>query len=148
VAAGLTLLSDPLSVRAYARTAPFYWASPDLVPEVARMIRDHAGPYLDKVMARPSVLVGTAKDGFPNDGPWYRVIDTQHWHVAHAGSNGAGPPGAAMSGFLAQAWLCGAPAVRIDDWTDVPWCQADYWYVEKCAAAVNAYGKAGWTEAK
>ena len=107
-----------------------------------------AGPYLDKVMARPSVLMGTAKDGFPNDGPWYRVIDTQHWYVAHAGSNGAGPPGAAMSGFLGQAWLCGAPAARLDDWTDVPWCQADYWYIEKCAAAVNAYGKAGWTEAK
>jgi len=130
------------------RTAPAYWASPWLVPEVARMLRDHAGPYLDTVKAQPSVLVGTTKEGFPSDGPWYQVFDSRHWFTAHAGTSGACPPGTAMSGFLAQAWLCRATPEQLDDWTDIPWCQADYWYIQKCAVAINAYGGAGWVEAK
>jgi hypothetical protein len=128
------------------KTAPHYWASPWLVPEVARMLRDHAGAYLDRVEALPSVLVGAAADGFASDGPWYRVYDSHQWFTAHAGSNGACPPGTAMSGFLAQAWLCRAPAEKLDDWTDIPWCQADYWYIQKCAVAIDAYGGAGWTD--
>jgi len=130
------------------KTAPHYWASPWLVPEVARMLRDHAGPYLDQVKARPSVLVGTTREGYPSDGPWYDVFDSHQWFTAHAGSNGACPPGVAMSGFLTQAWLCVAPPEKLDDWTDIPWCQADYWYVQKCAVAINAYGKAEWVEAR
>jgi hypothetical protein len=128
------------------KTAPFYWSSPWLTPEVARMLRDHAGAYLDQIKTRSNVLVGTKKDGFPNDGPWYDVIDAQHWHLAHLGSNGAFPPCAAMSGFGVQALLFNAPAEKLDGWTDIPWCQADYWYVQKCALAIHAYNRAGWTK--
>jgi len=49
-----------------------------------------------------------------------------------------------MSGFLVRVSLFNAPAERLDDWTGVPWCQPDYWYVQKCAVAINAYGAAGW----
>lgn len=126
------------------RTAPFYWSSPWLVPEVGRMIRDHAAFALDVLKLRPNVLAGTAKDGFANDGPWHVVHDPHHWFLAHAGSNGAVPPCSPMSGFLVRAYLFQAPAERLDDWTDIPWCQADYWHIQKCAVAINAYGKAGW----
>ena len=126
-------------------TAPCYWSSPWLTPEVGRMLRDHAGEYLDELKRLPNVFAGTDRDGFPNEGPWYRVIDPHHWYLAHAGSNGAAPPCSPMSGFLAQAYLFRAPAERLDDWTDIPWCQADYWYIQKCAVAINAYNSTGWT---
>ena len=109
------------------------------------MLRDHAGPYLEQIQARSNVFVGMKKDGFPNDGPWYDVIDAQHWYLSHLGSNGAVPPCAAMSGFSAQALLFSAPAPRLDDFTDIPWCQADYWYIQKCALALHAYERSGWT---
>lgn len=128
-------------------TSPLYWSSPWLTPEVGRLLRDHAGKWLDAVAARPGVFEGTAKDGFANDGPWYDVLDQHHWYLAHAGSNGAVTPCASMSGFLSQAWLLGAPAERLDDWTDVPWCPADYWFIEKCAVAARAYEGAKWTPA-
>lgn len=130
------------------KTAPFYWSSPWLTPEVARMLHDHAGAYLDQIKVRSNVLAGTKKDGFPNDGPWYDVIDSQHWHVSHLGSNGAVPPCAPMSGFLSQVLLFNAPAEKLDDWTDIPWCQADYWYIQKCALAIGAYNQRSWTKLK
>jgi hypothetical protein len=128
------------------KTALYYWSSPWLTPEVARMLRDHAGAYLDQIKARSNVFVGRKKDGFPNDGPWYDVIDAQHWYVSHLGSNGAVPPCAAMSGFGVQALLFQAPAATLDGWTDIPWCQADYWYIQKCALAIGAYGPDGWVK--
>lgn len=128
------------------QTAPMYWSSPWLTPEVARMLRDHAGDWLDELAGTPNVFVGDESDGFANEGPWYRVIDAHHWYVTHLGSNGSVTPDSPMSGFLVQAWLFNAPAEDLDTWTDTPWCQADYWYIQKCAVAIIAYGQAGWRD--
>jgi len=130
------------------RTAPYYWSSPWLTPEVGRLLRDNAGEYLDEVKKQPNVLAGTKDDGFGHEGPWYVVIDPHHWYTTHAGSNGAAPPCSPMSGFLAQAYLMGAPPEKLDDWTDIPLCQADYWYVQKCAVAITAYGAAKWERSR
>lgn len=128
------------------RTAPYYWSSPWLVPEVARMLRDHAGEFLVKVEKTSPVLVGSKEDGFENEGPHYRVFDTNHWWVNHLGSNGAVPPCSVMSGFLVRALLWEVDAKALDEATDIPWCQADYWYIQKCATAIAAYEKPGWTK--
>jgi hypothetical protein len=126
------------------KTAPFYWSSPWLTPEIARMLRDHAGSYLDQIKARPNIFEGAKKDGFPNDGPWLDVIDAHHCHLAHAGSNGAVPPCSPMSHFLVKALLFQASAERLDDLTDIPWCQADYWYIQKCALTLSVYCGVSW----
>lgn len=128
------------------RTSPAYWSSPWLTPEVGRMLRDSAGGFIDKVKATPNVFKGTYERNGREVGPRYLVWDPHHWYVQHLGSHGSVPPCSAMSGFLVQAYLFKTRPEKLDDWTDVPLCQADYWYVQKCAVAINAYERAGWTK--
>lgn len=128
------------------RDVPAYWCGPWLTPEVARMLRDHAGGWIDGIKGRNSVFVGTKKDGFPNDGPWIMAWDAHHWFVSGLGSQGADPPMASMAGFLVHAWLWNEPPERLDNWTDIPLCQGDYWYIQKCAVALAAYENGEWAK--
>ncbi len=126
------------------RTAPMYWSSPWLVPEVARLIDDHAGEWAGEILARSNIYKGTDKDGFETPGPHYRVIDPHHWYVTHLGSNGAQLPCGPMSGFLVRAYFTEPTDKQIATWVDIPWAQADYWFIQKCAVALDRIGRGGW----
>ena len=121
-----------------------YCCSEWLTPEVARMIRDTAGTYLDEINTRSHIFKMTDKDGYHDKGPWIRVIEPYMWYQAQMGSNGGMTPGHSMASFLTKAWLFNEPAEKLDNWIDIPWCQADYWYVEKCAITINSYEKTKW----
>ena len=125
-----------------------YCCSEWLTPEVARMIRDTAGTYLDEINETSHIFKLTDKDGCYDKGPWIRVIEPYMWYQAQMGSNGGMAPGHSMAGFLAKAWLFNEPAKKLDNWIDVPWCQADYFFVEKCAITINTYEKAKWNKIK
>lgn len=132
------------------KTAPQHWSSPWLTPEVGRLLRDNAGPLIEKVKAAPAILKldTEVRRNQETPGPHYYVLDDEHWWTTRLGSNGAVPPDAPMSGFLAQRYIFQASAERLDDWLDIPWVQADYWFIQKCAVTINAYENVGWQPVK
>jgi hypothetical protein len=39
--------------------------------------------------------------------------------------------------FAGAAWVEQVPARQLWEWVDVPWCHGDYYFMEKCAAALE-----------
>jgi len=59
------------------RSAPFLWSDPYLTPEVARMLRDHAGAWLDELSRLSSVGILPAYD-------WdRRLVEGRHDYRRH-----------------------------------------------------------------
>lgn len=95
--------------------APYLWSDPYLAPEAARMLRDHAGAWLDQLKTTPSVgelpargwdeqNVAGAKD--------YRAINPYTWYHAWGGQGEGVRPRTVMGAFLTNAYLFIASADR------------------------------------
>jgi hypothetical protein len=127
------------------RSAPFLWSDPALCPEVARLIRDAAGPWLDELAKTPNVGDLPATDWGHKPVPGrrdYYVMNPYTWYHAW-GSQGEGiRPRTVMGAFLANAWLFNAPPEKAVETLDIPWCKADLYYVGKLVVLIQTGEKA------
>jgi hypothetical protein len=133
------------------QSAPFLWSDPSLCPEVARLLRDAAGPWLDELAKTPNVgnLPATDWGNKPVPGRWdHYVMNPYTWYHAWGGQGEGIRPRTVMGAFLANAWLLNAPPAAVAQTVDIPWCKADLYYVGKLVAAIQAAEKPGWVAVK
>lgn len=129
------------------KSAPYLWSDPYLVPEIGRLLRDHAGPWLDTLAGSPNSCVVQARewDGKPVPGNQDRqVINPHTWYHAWGGQGEGIRPRTVLGAYLVHAYLFRTPAERLAELRDIPWCPADPYYARKLVAAIEAAGKAGW----
>lgn len=70
------------------KSAPCHWSDPYLVPEIGRLLRDHAGPWLDTLAKWPNSGIVQAHDwdGKPVPGNKdMQVINPHTWYHARGG---------------------------------------------------------------
>lgn len=142
--AALTLAHKP---------APYLWSDPYLVPEAARLLRDHAGKWIVELKQSPNSADLPAYEGEEGGGHKplpgkknKRVTNPFTWYQAWGGQGEGVRPRTVLGAFLANAWLFQAPAERIAETRDIPWCPADLYYVRKLVTAIQATEKVGWTK--
>jgi hypothetical protein len=116
------------------KSAPFLWCDDALTPEIARLLRDGAGAWLDELATTPNVGQVPAVDWSKNVVPGVvkqRVINPYTWFYAW-GNHGEGVhPRTVFAAYLAHAWLLGASNEDLDTYLDIPWCQADLYHLRK-----------------
>ena len=116
------------------RSAPYLWCDESLVPEVALLLRDHAGPWLDQLAKTSPVGNLPAVDWdnhlVPNRRD-YRVINPHTWYQAWGGQGEGVRPRTVMAAFLVNSTLFQVPKERITQTRDIPWCKADLYYLRK-----------------
>jgi hypothetical protein len=122
------------------KASPYLWSDPSLVPEVARLLRDGAGKWLDELARTPNVGDLPARDWdgkiVPNKRD-KRVINPYTWYHAWGGQGEGIRPPSVLGAFLASARLFQAPADRVAETRDIPWCKADLYYVRKLVVALR-----------
>jgi hypothetical protein len=132
----------------HLRSAAFLWSDPYLVPEVARLLRDNAGAWLDELDRLPPVGMLPAKDwdNRPIAGRKdQRVINRHTWFHAWGGQGEGLRPRTVMGAFLVHARLFAATPERVAGTLDVPWCKADLYHLRKLVVALQAAEGAAWT---
>jgi len=123
------------------KAAPYLWSDPSLVPEVAEALRDGAGKWLDELAKTGNVGDLPARDWDGKIVPGKRdkrVINPYTWYHAWGGQGEGIRPPSVLGAFLANARLFQAPADRVAETRDIPWCKADLYYVRKLVAAIRA----------
>jgi hypothetical protein len=131
------------------QAAPCLWSDPDLCPEVARLLRDAAGPWLDELAKTPNVGDLPAVDWNNKVVPGKRdnyVMNPYTWYHAWGGQGEGIRPRTVLGAFLAHARLFNAPAATVRQTLDIPWCQADLYYALKLVAALQAAEPAQWVK--
>jgi hypothetical protein len=66
------------------------------------------------------------------------------WFHAGGGQGEGIRPRTVHGAFLANTYLLGAPAEKVAETVDVPWCKADLTYAAKLIVAIQAAEKAEW----
>ena len=120
--------------------APFLWSDPSLCPEIGRLLRDAAGPWLDELAKTPSVGNLPAVDWDGRVVPGRRdffATNAYTWQHAWGGQGEGVRPRTVLGAYLVQAWLFRVPAEQLADDRDIPWCQADLYYAVKLAALLS-----------
>jgi len=133
------------------KSAPYLWSDPDMTPEIGRLVRDAAGPWLDELAKTPSVgnLPATDWDNKPAPGMRdYYVMNPYTWYHAWGGQGEGIRPHSVMGAFLANAYLLDAPAEKVAATVDIPWCKADLYYALKLIVAIQAAERTEWGEVK
>jgi hypothetical protein len=100
-----------------------------LSPDVARLIAAYARPVEQQLMAG---YVDAQRPG------WWLA-----WNVEQLWRNEA-PfqlPTTPLEIFTARALLLSEPAGRLANWLDLPWCQADEFYIQKLALTLWCGGQ-------
>lgn len=97
----------------------------DLTPEIARLVVAGAPAAVEAVWGTFETLCPT----------WALVGEERQ---VHYGENFVDPPGFAGGAFKALAWLRKAPAAELSRRVDLPFCQADLYYLTKLALALEA----------
>jgi hypothetical protein len=123
------------------KSAPYLWCDEYLVPETARLLRDHAGQWLDELAKTPAVGNLPAVDWDNNLVPNRRdnrVINPHTWYHAWGGQGEGLRPRTVMAAFLVNATLFNAPKARISQTRDIPWCKADLYYLRKLTTELAA----------
>lgn len=123
------------------QAAPFLWSDHYLIPEVARMLRDHAGAWLDELKQTPNVGDQPAYDWNRKlvPGAVDKVALNPFTHLYAWGGQGEGiRPRTVLAAFLVNAWLFNASPEQIAEARDIPWCKADLYHVRKLVAALRA----------
>jgi hypothetical protein len=100
-----------------------------LTPDVGRVLAAYARPVEADLMAR---YVDQLRPG------WWLA-----WNVEQLMRNEAPNqlPTTPLEIFTARALVLGEPAARLRVFLDLPWCQADEFYLEKLALALHALGR-------
>lgn len=122
------------------QAAPYLWSDHYLTPEVARLLRDHAGAWLDGIKKTPSVGDQPAYDWSHKlvPGRVDKVVINPFTHLYAWGGQGEGiRPRTVLAAFLVNAWLFNAPAEEVAATRDIPWCKADVYHVRKLVAAMG-----------
>jgi len=123
------------------QAAPYLWSDHYLTPEVARLLRDHAGAWLDELKKTPSVGDQPAYDWGHKlvPGAVDKVAINPFTHLYAWGGQGEGiRPRTVLAAFLVNAWLFDAPPDQIAATRDIPWCKADLYYVRKLVAGIQS----------
>ncbi|MCY3018689.1 MAG: hypothetical protein NTW87_06625, partial [Planctomycetota bacterium] len=123
------------------QAAPFLWSDHYLIPDVARLLRDHAGAWLDELKKTPNVGDLPAYDWSNKlvPGGVDKVVINPFTHLRAWGGQGEGiRPRTVLGAFLVNAWLFRAPADVVAETRDIPWCKADLYHVRKLVAAIEA----------
>jgi len=131
------------------KSAPYLWSDAGLTPEVGRLIRDGAGPWLDELASTPNVgnLPATDWSGRVVAGRRdYFVMNPYTWYHAWGGQGEGMRPGSVLGAFLANAYLLGAPPDRVAQTLDIPWCKADLYYARKLLVLIQASEEAQWRQ--
>lgn len=126
------------------KSAPYLWCDEYLVLEISKLLRDHAGPWLDQLAKTPPVGNLPAVDWDNNLVPNrrdIRVINPHTWYHAWGGQGEGVRPRTVMAAFLVNATLFSAPQKRISETRDIPWCKADLYYLRKLATELAAPGR-------
>jgi hypothetical protein len=123
------------------KAAPYLWCDEHLVPEIAKLLRDHAGPWLDELAKTSPIGNLPAVDWdnhlVPNRRD-LRVINPHTWYHAWGGQGEGVRPRTVMAAFLVNASLFNAPKARISQTRDIPWCKADLYYLRKLTIELAA----------
>ncbi len=130
------------------RSAPYLWSDHYLVPEIGRLLRDQAAPWLDALSRNPNSCVVQARDwgGKPIEGKKDKqVINPHTWYHAWGGQGEGVRPRTVLGAFLVHAYLFQAPAEKLANLRDIPWCKADPYHARKLVAIIEAEEKTGWT---
>jgi hypothetical protein len=131
-----------IAARAFGdRAAPLLWSDPDLAPEVGRLLREHAGTWLDELARSPNAaeLPGYDWSGKKVEGVrLQRIFNPHTWYNAWGGQGEGVRPRTVLGAFLVQAYLFRAPAGKLAEWRDIPWCPADLYYVRKLVVCIEA----------
>ncbi|HOW65580.1 MAG TPA: hypothetical protein P5186_04755 [Candidatus Paceibacterota bacterium] len=91
-----------------------------LTPEIARALRQRT----EGCSARRLQVFREARPG------WFMAFGDRYI----GGENYTSPPHLAQALFLGAAWIELLPPRDLSDCLDVPWCQGDFYFLEKCAA--------------
>jgi len=129
------------------KSAPHLWSDPFLYPEVGRLIRDAAGPWLDELARTANVgnlpavdwngqIVVGRRDNY--------VMNPYTWYHAWGGQGEGVRPRTVMGAFLVHAYLFNVPAPRVVQTLDIPWCRADLYYARKLVVAIQAIEGCEW----
>jgi hypothetical protein len=124
------------------KSAPYLWCDDNLVPEIAKLLRDHAGPWLDQLAKTPPVGNLPAVDWDNNLVPDHRdirVINPHTWYHAWGGQGEGVRPRTVLAAFLVNATLFSATQKRISETRDIPWCKADLYYLRKLTTELAAH---------
>ena len=122
------------------QAAPYLWSDHYLTPEIARLLRDHAGAWLDKLKKTPNIGAQPAYDWSRKlvPGAVDKVVINPFTHLYAWGGQGEGiRPRTVLAAFLVNAWLFNASADEAAATRDIPWCKADLYYVRKLVAAIT-----------
>ncbi|HEV7402976.1 MAG TPA: hypothetical protein VGO11_08625 [Chthoniobacteraceae bacterium] len=122
------------------RSAPYLWCDESLTPELAQLLRDHAGAWLDELARTPSVGNLPATDWNENvisGRRDQRAINPYTWFQAWGGQGEGIRPRTVMAAFLVHATLFNAPRERVVQTRDIPWCKADLYYLRKLAVELG-----------
>ncbi|MBC7326891.1 PQQ-like beta-propeller repeat protein [bacterium] len=102
----------------------------DLTPEVAAILRDKAQGAIQSIWQSFELLCPT----------WHLVGEERQ---VHFGENFLDPPDFAYDAFRANAWLNDEPFEELVDKIDIPFCQADLYYIAKLSIALDKTKKRG-----
>jgi hypothetical protein len=125
------------------RAAPYLWCDEYLTPELAQLFRDSAGAWLDELARTPSVGNLPASDWSGNIVPGrrdQRAINPYTWFHAWGGQGEGIRPRTVMAAFLVNAILFNAPAEKVAQTRDIPWCKADLYYLRKLVVEMQSRG--------
>lgn len=107
-----------------------------LSPEVGRAVREQAGEGAVRLARTHLDVIGPF---------WYL-----NWGpVAPTGlENATQLPINVMAGFMAKAYLEGAPAPALRTYADIPACRGDGYWIQRLAIALNASSQPEWRQAR
>ena len=104
-----------------------------LTPEIGRLLAQHAGPTHKHLI---DVYVDHHRP------TWYMA-----WGVETMWRNESpfAFPTMAAEIFTARAWILNEPAGTLTRFLDIPWCEADLFYVQKLVSCLDASGQTTWS---
>jgi len=103
-----------------------------LTPEIGRLLRTGAAADMARQDRYADI---TRPAGFVAWGP-----------KQFEGEVDGNQPHQALSLFLAKACIQQRPGEELAIYADLPWCQADLYYIQKLAAAIRAFGRTEWVD--
>jgi hypothetical protein len=103
----------------------------DLSPEMARVYAAEAPAEVETLHQFTDLLMPA----------FYLAAEERQTHY---GENYIDLPDSMHGLFLAHAYLWPTPPDQLDRMTDLPWCKADLFHIEKLVAAIEAQGKVTW----
>jgi hypothetical protein len=103
----------------------------DLAPELARAYAAAAPAQVETLRQFTDLLMPA----------FYLAAEERQTHY---GENFIDLPDSMHGLFLAHAYFWAAKPERLDAMTDLPWCKADLFHMEKLVLAIEAQGQATW----